>query len=73
MNVLVQLTTADTDTGPNFDLFSDINNYSSPFESNVSKAALLTGHISTTVPGLTSIIRVKSTGKCLNYVDLQIS
>jgi hypothetical protein len=73
MNVLIQLTIADVDTGPVFNLFSDVNNYSSPFESGVSKTALLTGHITSAVPGLASIIRVKSTGNCLNYVDLQIS
>jgi len=73
MNVLIQLTIADIDTGPIFNLFSDVNNYSSPFESGVGKTALLTGYTSTVVPTLTSIIRVKSTGNCLSYVDLQIS
>lgn len=73
MNVLIQLTIADIDTGPVFNLFSDVNNYSSPFESGVSKTALLTGYTSTLVPILASIIRVKSTGQCLSYVDLQIS
>lgn len=73
MNVLIQLTIADIDTGPTFDLFSDINNYSSPFESGISKTALLTGHITSAVPGLASIIRVSSIGNCSSYVDLQIS
>ena len=73
MNVLIQLTVADIDTGPLFNLFSDDNGYSSPFETGISKTALLTGYTSNVVPTATSIIRVKSTGKCLNYVDLQIS
>lgn len=73
MNVLIQLTFADIDTGPTFNLFSDVNNYSAPFESSVSKTALLAGYTSTAVPGLASIIRVKSIGNCLSYVDLQIS
>ena len=73
MNVLIQLTIADIDTGPTFDLFSDVNNYSSPFESGISKTALLTGHITSAVPGLASIIRVKSVGNCSSYIDLQIS
>lgn len=73
MDVLIQLTVAGTDSGPVFNLFSDVNNYSSPFESGVSKTALLTGYTSTLVPRLASIIRVKSTGQCLSYVDLQIS
>jgi hypothetical protein len=72
MTVLIQLTIADADTGPLFNLFSDVNNYSSPFESGVSKTALLEGYTSTIVPGLASIIRVKSTGKCLTYADIQI-
>ena len=73
MTVLIQLTIADIDTGPIFNLFSDVNNYSAPFESGVSKTALLAGYTSTAVPGLASIIRVNSTGNCLSYVDLQIS
>jgi hypothetical protein len=73
MTVLIQLTIADIDTGPTFDLFSDVNNYSSPFESGVSKTVLLTGYTSTTVPGLASIIRVRSIGNCSNFIDLQIS
>lgn len=73
MSVLIQLTFADIDTGPTFDLFSDVNNYSSPFESGVNRAALLTGYITSAVPGLASIIRVKSIGNCSNFIDLQIS
>jgi hypothetical protein len=73
MSVLIQLTAAGTDSGPLFNLFSDVNNYSSPFESGISKTALLTGYTTSVVPALASIIRVKSAGNCLNYVDLQIS
>ena len=73
MTVLIQLTIADIDTGPTFDLFSNVNNYSSPFETGISKTTLLTGYTSSVVPGLTSIIRVKSIGNCSNYIDLEIS
>jgi len=73
MNVLIQLTIADVDTGPTFNLFSDDNGYSSPFETGVSKTALLTGYTSSLVPVGTTIIRVVSVGVCSNYIDLPLT
>ena len=40
MTVLITLTLAGADTGP-FDLYSDLDGYITPFETGVSKAALL--------------------------------
>jgi hypothetical protein len=72
MYVLITLTTAGVDTGP-FDLYSDADSYAAPFETGVSKSALLAGYGSSSVPGTATIIRVASTGTCTNYVDLSIS
>lgn len=69
MTVLITLTTAGTDTGP-FDLYSNVDGYVSAFETGVSKAALVAGYSSSLVPNGTTIIRVKSTGTCLNYIDI---
>jgi hypothetical protein len=69
--VLITLTTAGTDTGP-FDLYSDADSYVTPFENNVPKASLVSGYTSTVVPDLATIIRVKSDGTCINYIDLPI-
>lgn len=72
MNVLITLTTAGTDSGP-FNLYSNIDNYTVPFQTGVAKSVLVSGYTSTLVPNNTSIIRIKSTGVCTNYLDLTIS
>lgn len=69
MTVLITLTTAGTDSGP-FDLYSDLDGYTSAFESGVSKASLLAGYPSALVPDYTTIIRIKSNGDCVNYIDV---
>jgi hypothetical protein len=71
MTVLITLTTAGTDSGP-FDLYSDLDGYTSAFESGVSKASLLAGYASALVPDYTNIIRVKSNGDCVNYIDIPL-
>ena len=69
MTVLITLTTAGADTGP-FDLYSNVDGYGSPFETGVSKAALLGGYASALVPDLATIVRVMSDGDCVNYIDI---
>lgn len=71
MTVLITLTLAGTDTGP-FDLYSDADGFVSAFETGVSKAALLAGYSSSLVPNTTTVIRVKSTGVCNNYIDIPL-
>lgn len=71
MTVLITLVTAGTDSGP-FDLYSNLDGYSSAFESGVSKASLLAGYASALVPDYTTTIRVKSNGTCVNYVDIPV-
>lgn len=69
MNVLITLTSAGTDTGP-FNLYSNVDNYTTAFETNISRGILVAGYTSTIVPPGTSAIRVKSMGICTNYVDI---
>lgn len=72
MTVLITLTTAGTDSGP-FNLFSDIDFFTTPFETGVSKSALLAGYSSSLVPDFTTIVRVKSNGTlCTNYIDIPV-
>ena len=71
MTVLITLTTAGADTGP-FSLYSNLDSYTSAFETGVSKSALIAGYSSALVPDGTSTIRVLSTGTCTNYVDLSV-
>ena len=68
----ISLNFAGANTGP-FDLFSDANTYSTAFELAVPKASLLAGFLSNNVPDLTTICRVKSTGACVNFVDMPLN
>lgn len=72
MIVLITLTAAGTNTGPLFNLYSDTDGYVVPFESGVTKAALVAGYLSTLVPNGTTIVRVQSTGACTNYIDINV-
>ena len=69
MNALITLTTAGADTGP-FNLYSNVDNYTTAFETNISKGILVAGYTSTIVPPGTTAIRVWSMGICANYVDI---
>ena len=70
--VLITLTTAGADTGP-FDLYSDVDGYSVPFETGVSKASLVAGYTSVLVPDGATIVRVQSDNVlCTNYIDLYL-
>lgn len=71
MTVLITLTTAGADTGP-FNLYSNVDGYVSAFETGVSKTALLAGYSSALVPNGTTTIRIKSTGTCVNYIDVTV-
>ena len=72
MTVLITLTTAGTSTGP-FNLYSNLDGFTSAFEIGVTKGALLAGYSSSLVPDGTSIIRVKSAGVCQNYIDIVLT
>lgn len=71
MTVLITLTLTGTNTGP-FDLYSNIDGFITPFESNVDKTLLIGGYSSSFVPDYTTIVRIKSIGNCLNYIDINL-
>lgn len=54
-----------------FDLYSDTDGYTTPFETGLSAASLIVGYTSTLVPDNTTSIRLKNVGgSCVNYVDI---
>jgi hypothetical protein len=63
MIVTITLTTAGSDTGP-FDLYSDLDGYTSPFQTGVARTVLVAGLTTGTVPDGTTEILVQSTGTC---------
>jgi len=74
MTVVITLTTAGADTGP-FNLYSNVDGFTSAFATGISKATLLAGYTSTVVPNNTTIVRALSTSAYCNgsYVDMTIS
>jgi len=69
MEAFIKLTTAGNNTGP-FDLFSDVDGFTTAFETGVTKVNLLAGYTSTVVPDFTTIIRVTSDSLCENSFDI---
>lgn len=69
MTVLITLITAGADTGP-FDLYSNLDGYITPFETDVDKTSFTSGYSSILVPDYTTIIRIQSKGSCINYYDV---
>lgn len=69
MTVLLTLTTAGTDTTV-FDLYSDIDGFTTAFETDVPVASLTAGYSSALVPDYTNTVRVQATRKCVNFVDI---
>jgi len=70
-SAIITLASAGVDAGP-FNLYSNTDSYVTAFETGISKASLLLGYTSVLVPDLTSVVRVKSTGTCTNYVDIGV-
>jgi hypothetical protein len=69
-SVIITLTYG-SEAGP-FDLYSDVDGYVTPFESNIPAGSFDYGYYTTNVPDGTTIIKVKSDGECINFVDLSI-
>lgn len=63
--VIVTLTSVGLDAGP-FNIYSDADGYAVPVVTGVSKASLLAGY-AVSVPDSATIIKVLSTGVCINY------
>ena len=72
MTVTIILTLAGNDTGP-FDLYSDVDGYTSAFIVGVSRGVLLTGLTTGTVPDGTTNILVQSTGACERDLYLTVA
>lgn len=72
MTVTITLTLAGSDTGP-FNLYSDVDGYSSAFQSGVAKSILEAGFTTGTVPDGTTNILVKSTGVCQRNLYLNVA
>lgn len=72
MQVLITLTLAGVDTGP-FNLYSNVDGFTTPLATGVAKATLESGYSLAGVPDTASVIRVQSIGECTNYLDMYLS
>jgi len=61
---------AGSGVGP-FDLYSNVDGYTTPFETGVDAASLTGSGYITTPPDGTTFIRVQSTGSCDTFIDLE--
>ncbi len=69
---LITLTIAGTDTGP-FNLYSDVDGYITPFETNVPKAALESGFITVNIPDDAVAIKLQSNNaRCDDFIYLAV-
>jgi hypothetical protein len=72
MAVLITITSAGSSTGP-FNLYSNTDGFTIPFETNIPKANLLSGYNSVLVPVGTTIVQIKSLGTCTNSINIGVS
>ena len=72
MTVIITLTLAGSDTGP-FNLYSNVDGYTTAFETGVSRAALVAGYTSILAPEGTTEVLVRSTGVCQRDLYLVVS
>jgi hypothetical protein len=68
----IKLTTIGTSAGP-FDLYSNADSYTTPFETGLTRTQLLAGFLSNNLPPAATIVRVKSNLYCVNYLDINIT
>lgn len=71
MTITITLSAAGVDTGP-FSLFSDIDGFTTAFETGVSRTALLAGYTTSLAPVGTTIVRVQSNSLCTNFIDITL-
>jgi hypothetical protein len=69
MEAFIKLTTAGNNTGP-FNLFSDVDGFTSAFETGITKTQLLAGYTTSAVTDFTTIIKVASDSLCENSFDI---
>ena len=71
MTVTITLTVSGSDTGP-FNLYSNVDGFTTPFETGIARATLIAGFTTTNVPDYTTTVRLQSTGVCTNYLDVSV-
>jgi hypothetical protein len=71
MTVLITLTLAGSSVGP-FDIYSDVDGFTTPTATGISRADLIAGYYAT-VPNGTTTVLVQSTGTCTTQLYLVVN
>jgi hypothetical protein len=69
MTVLITLTVAGSSTTL-FDLYSNSDGFTIPFETGITRASLLAGYTTNLCPDDATVVRVQATESCINYIDI---
>ncbi len=69
MTGLIQIAQLGKSTG-NFDLYSNVNDFTEPFAQRVSRSQLISGFASDKIPDDTKVVKVKSRGACTTFLDI---
>ncbi len=72
MTGIITIITIGDDIG-NFNLYSNVDGYVAPFDTNVSKNTLLSGFATNNIPNGTISVRAMSTGTCTNFLNINIT
>lgn len=73
MDIIITLTTAGSDQGTLFDLYSNVDGYTTPFETDVAVASLIAGYTTSSAPAGTTTVRVcGKQAKCPNCIDIVV-
>lgn len=70
-NAQITITQFGSEVGP-FDLYSDVDNYVVPFETNIPLTALTAGYFTANVPDGTTQIKIQSDGDCVNFIIIPV-
>jgi hypothetical protein len=71
--VKITITSAGVDAGP-FDIYSDLDGYAVPFETDVPKSSFLgEGYSTSLTPGGSSIVKLTSKGTCTDSIFVNIN
>ena len=73
LEAVIKITQSGADTQGPFNIFSDVDGFTSAFETNVSLNDLENGYFSNNVPLNTTVVRVVNISpNCNNFVDVVI-
>lgn len=71
MTISVTLTLAGLDTGPIFNLYSNVDSFATAFDTGILKSVIQAGY-TTLAPSGTTVVRIYSPGACDTYIDVPV-